>query len=315
MKNFFSGLSVFFFLFLSIMLESCKPGVPREYIQPGDMEDILYDYSLAEGITRSHDNNDSLQLRILRMTILKKYDVTEAEVDSSMIYYLRHTEQMQKIYENLADRLNKEARAQGVSSIDISSSSGSETGDTANIWRGDRAFVLSQFKPFNVQSYSFSADSSYHKGDNVILEFATQFICQNGGQDGVVALVVTFGNDSIGNQTMHISSNSTYHLQIMDDGHKGIKSVRGYFLFNGGQGIQDSQAFTTGLKMLFVYNIRLVKMHETKGQRLRNDSIRKASSQPDSSLSHPIMPPNNGNGLPPSGGGLPASPDVRRMMR
>ena len=33
-----------------ILLSACKPGVPREFIQPGDMEDILYDYYVSQGM-------------------------------------------------------------------------------------------------------------------------------------------------------------------------------------------------------------------------------------------------------------------------
>ena len=29
---------------------SCKPGIPRKYLQPNKMADIIYDYHIAEGI-------------------------------------------------------------------------------------------------------------------------------------------------------------------------------------------------------------------------------------------------------------------------
>ena len=38
--------SLFILLAISALatLIACKPSVPKEFIQPGDMEDILYDY-------------------------------------------------------------------------------------------------------------------------------------------------------------------------------------------------------------------------------------------------------------------------------
>ena len=36
-------LSVFCLVATIFMTVSCKPGVPDDYIQPGKMEDILYD--------------------------------------------------------------------------------------------------------------------------------------------------------------------------------------------------------------------------------------------------------------------------------
>ena len=44
--------SLYSLLFLSALatLIACKPGVPKEIIQPGDMEDILYDYHVAQAL-------------------------------------------------------------------------------------------------------------------------------------------------------------------------------------------------------------------------------------------------------------------------
>ena len=40
------------FLLVLMLVVACKPTVPSEYIQPGDMEDILYDYHLALAMSR-----------------------------------------------------------------------------------------------------------------------------------------------------------------------------------------------------------------------------------------------------------------------
>ena len=44
-------------------LVGCKPGVPNQYIQPDDMEDILYDYHIADGMvsTRPGETADLTQ--------------------------------------------------------------------------------------------------------------------------------------------------------------------------------------------------------------------------------------------------------------
>ena len=37
----------------SAMMVACKPSVPRQYIQPGEMEDILYDYYVSQGMAET----------------------------------------------------------------------------------------------------------------------------------------------------------------------------------------------------------------------------------------------------------------------
>jgi len=78
-----------------ILFVACKPGVPNRYIQPSELGDILYEYHLAEGITSL--KNDTTALYYYKNNILKKHNVTSAECDSSMVYYLRHADELKKV--------------------------------------------------------------------------------------------------------------------------------------------------------------------------------------------------------------------------
>ncbi len=247
------------FLLLLLSFFSCKPSVPSIYIQPSEMEDILYDYHIAEGI-RTHDNvaNDSLSLLSYKTNILKKHGYTVEEFDSSMLYYTRHTKLLSNIYVSLADRLNKESVAQGSTVNELNRYGNiSSSSDTTDIWSGERAFVISPYRATNQYYFEEKVDTSFHKGDLLMLDFDTQFIYQDGMRDAIVVLAVTFDNDSIATQTLHASSSSHYQLQIGDE-KLGIKRVRGYFLLGN-----NGTASTTTLKMLIVSNISFIRMHRT----------------------------------------------------
>ena len=41
------------FFLLLLMVIGCKPMVPSEYIQPEDMEDLLYDYHIATALAKN----------------------------------------------------------------------------------------------------------------------------------------------------------------------------------------------------------------------------------------------------------------------
>ncbi len=235
-----------------LFMNSCKPGRPSGILSSGTMEDILYDYHIAQGMARG----DGKQMIAYEASILKKNDVTKAEFDSSLAYYMRHTEQLHKIYENLSERLDKEVVSLGGSSS--IANYGASEGDTANIWRGQTASVLSPEKPFNYESFEIKADTSFHKGDRFILDFDAQFIYQDGMRDGVAVLAVQFGNDSIASQIIRVQSTSHFSTTIQDQDSLGIKFVRGYFLLNRGQ---DINTMSSTLKLMIIDNIRLVKMH------------------------------------------------------
>lgn len=244
-------------LVVAVLMVSCKPSVPSEYIQKGKMENILFDYHLAKVMFEQEGKNDSLTLLAYQESIFEKYDVTRADFDSSMVYYSRHMQLLHEIYEHLGDRLSKELVAQGGVASGMGQYGDEIAGaDTASIWKGDRSIALTPFPISNSYSFEAKADTSFHKGDRIILDFDAQFIYQMGLREATAVLAVTFMNDSVRTETVHVSSSSHFHLQIEDSGMLGIKNVRGYFLLsNGGNG------YSSTIRMCLCYNIKLLRMH------------------------------------------------------
>lgn len=244
-------------LMVAVLMVSCKPSVPSEYIQKGKMENILFDYHLAKVMFEQEGKNDSLTLLAYQESIFEKYDVTRADFDSSMVYYSRHMQLLHEIYEHLGDRLSKELVAQGGVASGMGQYGDEIAGaDTASIWKGDRSIALTPFPISNSYSFEAKADTSFHKGDRIILDFDAQFIYQMGLREATAVLSVTFMNDSVRTETVHVSSSSHFHLQIEDSGMLGIKNVRGYFLLsNGGNG------YSSTIRMCLCYNIKLLRMH------------------------------------------------------
>lgn len=98
---------------LLFCVSSCKPSLPGGVLSKGKMADILYDYHLALAMAHMDDNGDKGQSLAYREAVLRKHDVTSAEFDSSMVYYMRHTELLEDVYKDLTDRYNNEITAMG----------------------------------------------------------------------------------------------------------------------------------------------------------------------------------------------------------
>lgn len=243
-------------LFMIVFLLSCKPQVPGRYLQPGEMEDILFDYHVAMGMVSENDTND-FEKRMFAASVFKKYGITEAEFDSSLVYYTRHSDRLLAIYENLSKRLGDEAASLGASVGDISKfGDNASVGDTTNVWQGASSIVLATIVPDNVESFHIVADTAYHKGDKLVFSFDTQFIFQDGYRDGVAVLAVRLLNDSIATRSIHISGSSHYDISFGDDERIGIKDIRGFI------SLQNSQnSSQTTLKLMFVSNIKLIRCH------------------------------------------------------
>lgn len=278
---------------LLFCVSSCKPSLPSGVLSKGKMTDILYDYHLALAMAHMDDNGDKGQSLAYREAVLRKHDVTSAEFDSSMVYYMRHTELLEDVYKDLTDRYNNEITAMGGSAKEGGEFANlSATGDTANVWNLAASMVFMPVKPFNSTSFDIKVDSTFHKGDRLMLDFDAQFIYQDGMRNGVAMLAVQFGNDSIAQRTIMIQSTQHYSVELSDADSLGIKSVKGYFmLMNGDDGTGVSSQTT--LKLMFLEHIKLIRMHPQKpvaaptgsSPSASSDSLRKDSASSASSSS------------------------------
>lgn len=278
---------------LLFCVSSCKPSLPGGVLSKGKMTDILYDYHLALAMAHMDDNGDKGQSLAYREAVLRKHDVTSAEFDSSMVYYMRHTELLEDVYKDLTDRYNNEITAMGGSAKEGGEFANlSATGDTANVWNLATSMVFMPVKPFNSTSFNIKVDSTFHKGDRLMLDFDAQFIYQDGMRNGVAMLAVQFGNDSIAQRTIMIQSTQHYSVELSDADSLGIKSVKGYFMLmndDNGTGVSSQ----TTLKLMFLEHIKLIRMHPLKpvaapagsSSSASSDSLRKDSASSSSSSS------------------------------
>ena len=278
---------------LLFCVSSCKPSLPSGVLSKGKMTDILYDYHLALAMAHMDDNGDKGQSLAYREAVLRNLDVTSAEFDTSMVYYMRHTELLEDVYKDLTDRYNNEITAMGGSAKEGGEFANlSATGDTANVWNLATSMVFMPVKPFNSTSFDIKVDSTFHKGDRLMLDFDAQFIYQDGMRNGVAMLAVQFGNDSIAQRTIMIQSTQHYSVELSDADSLGIKSVKGYFMLvndDNGTGVSSQ----TTLKLMFLEHIKLIRMHPQKpmaapsgsSPSVSSDSLRKDSASSASSSS------------------------------
>lgn len=251
----------FVILILTIAVMGCKPTVPKQFIQPGDLEDILYDYHVAQamagedGSRSSYDNGYNKNAYF--MAVLKKYGVTEAEFDSSLVYYYSHAERLRSIYQDVRERLNEDAKALGASVGDINKySQYSATGDTANVWQNETDVLLIPLPTQNRYDIMVKADTSYYKGDTFMFQFMSDFIYQSGQRDAIVCLVAKYEGDSITQTTSHISITGQSQVRIPQNREGRLKELRGYIYLNNNERDADIK------KMLFVSQIQLIRFHQ-----------------------------------------------------
>lgn len=93
---------------------ACKPGIPKDIIQPAEMENILHDIHVIDGYVSNIPTPDSAKkvASPLYKGIFKKYGVDSALHAKSMDYYYHRPDILTKMYGNISAKLGKEKEAE-----------------------------------------------------------------------------------------------------------------------------------------------------------------------------------------------------------
>ena len=235
---------------------SCKPSVPSEYIQPDDMEDLIYDYHVAQGIAAQQEGNQDYNRRLTFELVLKKHGLTQAEFDSSLVYYYTRADRFQEIYKHVQERLNTEAEKYGAAVGDVQIAAASLSGDTADVWKGNRALLLFNDRPYHLYQFAQKADTAYRAGDSFMLSMNTTWLMQQGNRQASVYMAVTYANDSTVKQFSTVASSGITTLRIPYCKER-VKEIKGFVMC----GMRPATDDTNNLCLLFVNNILLFRFH------------------------------------------------------
>ena len=272
-------------LLLLVLLSACTPKVPKEYIQPDDMEDILYDYFVSQGIVKEEGLDRSDYRRELYFeAVLKKYDLTRAEFDSSLVYYYTRSDRFVKIWKNVQERLGEAALEYGASAGEVETFTASTlTGDTANVWNGAISQVLVPYAPYNRLQYRLQADTAYRKGDSFMLAWNSNFLYQSGSKDAVAYMAVKYKNDSVISKVTHFSVDGYSQLRI-EGCDEPVKEISGFIYL--GQGYE----VTSTMRMLIVSNIQLIRFHKPEQEEVKEPEPQQSAADSLSQVPDSLRP-------------------------
>ena len=259
MKRLFHTLTICTLTALLSVMTSCAPSLPDGVLSSKEMEDVLFDFHVAQALfeTREFHSSES-DIMALRANVLKKHGLTQQEWDYSISYYCQHADELHRIYINLADRVERNVIALGGKSEGMQG----EEADTANVWKGSPDILLMQQPPYNVWSYDITPDSTFQDGDNISLQCDTKFIFQDGYKSLSIIMVVTFSNDSI--STMTTNLNRDGHCIVTLNNEKDrlhIKNIKGFFMLGKNLDAVTTKQTSTTLRLVSIRNIKLLHLH------------------------------------------------------
>lgn len=209
-------------LLLGGMLFACKPSRPEGILSAREMEDVLYDYHLALGMSQQASRDSvAYYARLYIEAVFLKHGIDQARFDSSMIWYERHTTELEDIYVRLGDRY-------GETKVTDSHISAPPTlsGDTLDFWGGP-SFILLSSQTVNHYTFSEKVDTTLKQGDEIQWIFNAGWHYQEGSREAVAVLTFRFENDSVRSLSRTIYSQGSQKISLRV-GKEKIVSVEGF---------------------------------------------------------------------------------------
>ena len=175
-------------------------------------------------------------------------------------------DRFREIYKKVADRLSNEAIDLGASDGEVERyATYNLNGDTANIWEGNRTALLLPYATHNRMNFRQESDTTYHKGDDFMLNILVDFMYQTGSKDAVVCMAIRLENDSIVTRVNHVSVSGVNQLRIDVADSLSAKEIYGYLYLGKG----NDQSST--LKLMFVKDIQLIRFRKPREQKAGKD--------------------------------------------
>lgn len=156
------------FLWMALAgLVACSK-VPGDVLSEKEMQAVLVDMQLAEAmISNNYEvyRNDTVKAA-LYTSVFNKHGITEADYDSSLIWYGRNIDIYMEVYDRALNDLSKRITQLGDVQADAAPTSSS---DSINIWPRRKYLTLQPGKVFNGATFEIKPETKYSSGSTFVL--------------------------------------------------------------------------------------------------------------------------------------------------
>lgn len=252
----FGRVVIRFVAFLLILLSTgCEVKIPEGVIKPADMEPLLYDYHLAQSMSKEVIGAEHKK-KLYSEYVLEKHGYTVEQFDSSMVWYSRYPRYLYDIYASLHKRLDAEVQSmsdetEGVAEkiladIDVQ-------GDTVNLWRGNKTQLLSATPFGNRFLFHCEADTTFEQGDSIAFDFNVGFA--NAGdttvlQQAYMAMVVEYDDSTYAANGCSFSKSGHRSLSVNRNFDSNIKDIRAFVYYTDNDTLLRSRMLLSEIKIL-----------------------------------------------------------------
>ena len=220
-------------ILLVFCLTACQVKRPKTVLSDAKMENVLYDFHIAKALGEDIPYGESYKRVLYIESVYKKHGITQADFDTSMVWYARHPDVLTKVYEKVNQRLK--SQRDGINHlIALRDNKPKESlpGDSIDVWIWQHVYELTGMPLDNKIAFILPVDTNFKDRDT--LKWTVRFRFNNGKPDSVLAplmaMQILYDKDTI-NDLLKIKEPITETLTLTADTFGKIKEVRGFIYY------------------------------------------------------------------------------------
>lgn len=242
------------FLIIPFILGSCDIGKPSGVLSEDKMEDVLLEYYKAKSISENSSYGSTSPKGALYIEyVFRKYGITRAEFDSSLMWYSHNSLRLAEIYDRVSKRLEQDRNF-----VDIKLESKdkknrkTEDKDSVDIWSELKHIQMNGHRFNNIFTYSIPTDSNFKENDTLLWSIDYRFKKtkeEDSLRYATMALIVYYDTDTV-NLVSKVFESKTEKIYAHSDSFGNIKNIKGFILYYAPDSLKDNQLFLDNIKMM-----------------------------------------------------------------
>lgn len=217
------------------MLLSCS-NRPKEILDISDMTDVLVDMHIADGIFDSKETPfiDEKQKANYYASVLEKHNITQAEFDSSLVWYSHDPKKFERIYSRVIAQLEKrDGEVKAGKFISTAPEDPVSTYAFQNLWRDSTLYDLKKRKTRKHISFTIKDSTYLLYKDKYTLRFLHRIDPKDSCTNTHAELCIFYSDgkiDSVQQTTTNDGEMRSYTLQLTASRELKIDSLTGTIL-------------------------------------------------------------------------------------
>lgn len=198
--------------------------VPGYVIQPEEMAQLMADVRVADAVVNvnSSDWRNPASREALRQAVFNRHGVTEADYDTSLVWYghniTRYQEVTDRSIEILQERLNVAGSAAAAAAMSVA-------GDSVDVWDAPRLYTFNAMSPTDYLTFALEPDRNWQEGD--VYSWHVRFVLPPENAQWSITAEYDDGVIEVINQTIHSTTPGRQTITFYTDSTRSARHISG----------------------------------------------------------------------------------------